>query len=276
MPAQPGQRPSIRIVSLVPSWTASIVDLGLEDELVGCTTFCSRPSRLRNKTTSIGGTKDANFAAIQALNPTHIISCEEENSSETLAQIEAELPKAHLIRTFPKSPEDSLQDLSRIAEALEAPAESLNTILDEIFRMREQLQRRVEHMPTEKYLYFIWRNPWMLAGNQSYISALLAEGRLSNLVITGSMLHERYPCLDPSSHKLDSNPWCLFSSEPYPFKSRHLDEFSQAYSTIRRGQCLKVNGQALSWYGSLLSEGYQEVIRIRDLITDLKTSEQPS
>ena len=47
-----------RIISLVPSQTELLVDLGLEKSIVGITKFCIHPSHLKEDKTIVGGTKN--------------------------------------------------------------------------------------------------------------------------------------------------------------------------------------------------------------------------
>ena len=74
--------PPKRIISLVPSQTELLVDLGLEDRIVGVTKFCVHPRDLREKKTIVGGTKNYRFEVIDSLQPDLIIGNKEENDKE--------------------------------------------------------------------------------------------------------------------------------------------------------------------------------------------------
>ncbi|MEO6819178.1 MAG: cobalamin-binding protein, partial [Ginsengibacter sp.] len=50
-----------RIISLVPSLTELLHDLGLEEEVIGITKFCVHPEVWFRTKTRIGGTKEVNF-----------------------------------------------------------------------------------------------------------------------------------------------------------------------------------------------------------------------
>lgn len=263
-----------RVISLVPSLTATLCDIGLERSLVGCTSYCSYPKNLRSSIPAVGGTKDASFAAIANLKPTHVITNTEENDGALIKRLERELPGTVVIETFPLNAADGIADLRRIAEILKAPADRLTACLTDIERARQGLEQVLEEFGRSQIpsVYLIWMNPWMAAGNQSYISSLLDEACLHNQLKTGSAMNERYPVIEPGLFPTEGISKCywLFSSEPFSFRQRHLDSFAKEWN-VPRNQCIKVDGQALSWHGSFLADGYRELARIRRTIA---TSEQ--
>ena len=71
-----------RIVSLCPSLTELVFDLGLGDELVGVTKFCVHPSEGVAAIEKVGGTKDPKVERIVGLEPTVVLLNEEENRVE--------------------------------------------------------------------------------------------------------------------------------------------------------------------------------------------------
>jgi iron complex transport system substrate-binding protein len=254
-------RQNIRIVSLVPSLTETLCDFGLQESVVGCTNYCISPKNLRKTSTSIGGTKDPDIQKIISLSPTHILINEEENTAQIRKEIKENLKfkNTHIIESFPKNAEDAI---------------SLVTELGNIFKCnhfaQEWSQKAYSFLEEAKkegnlkiaYVYFIWRKPWMVAGNKTYISAMLDIIGFQNQVITKEDLASRYPAIQESDPILKNSQILLFSSEPYPFKKRHVEEFLQI-SNLKQVQNLMVDGQNLSWYGTRTLKGLTYLLSLK-------------
>ena len=76
-----------RIVSLVPSQTELLYDLGLEENIVGITKFCVHPTHFKGIKTIVGGTKSVKTDKIKALQPDIIICNKEENTKEIAQEL---------------------------------------------------------------------------------------------------------------------------------------------------------------------------------------------
>ena len=61
------QKTPERIISLVPSQTELLVDLGLKSKLVGITKFCVHPQELRKEVAVVGGTKELHYDKNQSI-----------------------------------------------------------------------------------------------------------------------------------------------------------------------------------------------------------------
>ncbi len=227
----------MRIVSLVPSQTELLADLGLEEEVVGITKFCVHPADWFRTKTRVGGTKTVDIARVRSLQPNLIIANKEEN---TKADIEALTPFAPVW----------VSDIGNLAEALQM-IRSLGTICGKEERaeaIARQIEsgfgalRRAEGIRTA---YCIWRNPWMWAGGDTFINDLLARCGLQNV------LHQapRYPSTELSALQELKPELVLLSSEPYPFKDRHIAEVAAA---LPDAKVLLADGEMFSWYGSRL------------------------
>ena len=81
------EKTPLRIVSLVPSQTELLYDLGLEDNIVGITKFCVHPFHFKATKTIVGGTKTIKFDKIKALQPDIIICNKEENTKEIVEEL---------------------------------------------------------------------------------------------------------------------------------------------------------------------------------------------
>lgn len=264
--------PQYRIVSLVPSLTETLCDLGLTKSIIGCTSFCISPREITKSATIIGGTKNPDIAQILSLNPTHIVVNKEENTLGDIQKFETLASSKHfyLINTYPKTLEDSISLIKNLGDLFAKETEAstwIKTISKEYITLKQSEKL------TSQFLYFIWRNPWMVAGNQTYISQLLSLIGLNNLILTTEELEKRYPIFDCSAQHaiLMQADILLFSSEPFPFRQRHITEFLE---TSGRPQCrtLLVDGQNLSWYGTRSLKALQYLLRLQERILNLERS----
>ena len=224
-----------RIVSLVPSQTELLIDLGLKDHIVGITKFCVHPKHLRKEKTVIGGTKEVHFDKIKALQPDIILCNQEENTKEMVENL-ANLAPIHISEI--KTLEDNYQLIWDYAEIFQKQDIGLK-IINDIKSNQDDFQKHLQSKPKLKVAYLIWRDPWMTVGADTFIHHMLEVNNFKNVFAHLS----RYPEID--IHKLPDIDLLLLSSEPYPFKNKHLEEIPLPKEKIRF-----VNGEFFSWYGS--------------------------
>lgn len=224
-----------RIVSLVPSQTELLVDLGLRDKLVGITKFCVHPAGLKKEVQLIGGTKNVKIDLVKSLNPDLVIGNKEENSQTDIEALEKELP-TWMSDIF--NLEDALEMIRKIGE-ITGTSEKASEIISNIrvnFSSLESLKRT-----NKTVLYLIWKNPYIAAGPNTFIDSMLTTLGLEN-----AMKQERYPEVEMTG----LNPDLIFlSSEPYPFKEKHIEELQNRFP---ESQVVLVDGEFFSWYGSRL------------------------
>jgi ABC-type Fe3+-hydroxamate transport system substrate-binding protein len=235
------QKPK-RIVSLVPSQTELLYHFGLEEEVVGITKFCVHPEKWFRNKTRVGGTKSPHIDKIKKLEPDLIIANKEENRRE---DIEA------LGTTFPvyvsdiENLDDALQmitDLGALTGKTEAATALSKEITSRFNRLEDQVAgRRI------KTAYLIWQEPYMAAGNDTFIHDMMRRAGFDNVFsdwnrypeVVIEILHERgTECL-------------LLSSEPYPFKEKHIAALQTRLPGVK---ILLADGEMFSWYGSRLLE----------------------
>lgn len=255
----------MRIVSLVPSLTETICHFGLQEHLVGCTHYCTEPKSLRKTVPAVGGTKDANLSHILQLKPTHIIVNLEENTSALIQELKRRSSEYRfkLIETFLEDPEDNftlIQNLSEHFEFSVQGAEWIERQRSALYALRETMSLK----PPFTFAYFIWMNPWMVAGNRTYISKCLSLIGGQNVIETGTEPTERYPIVEPSDAVIQNADWLLFSSEPFPFKNRHIEKYLTESGLNQ--PTMKVDGQALSWYGSRFEKTLLELESLRVIL----------
>jgi ABC-type Fe3+-hydroxamate transport system substrate-binding protein len=226
-----------RIVSLVPSQTELLFDLGLGEKVVGITKFCVHPAEKIKSVPKVGGTKKFHFEAIHALQPDLILGNKEENYREGIEQLAAYYPVwISDICTLA----DALSMICKVGEFVGATdkAVPLATTIGDAFA------NLVPAFPV-RVAYFIWRNPWMVAGNHTFIDDLLNRCGLAN--VFGHL--PRYPAVSEVQIQ-EAQPDCLLlSSEPYPFAEKHRAELQQLCPGAK---VLLVDGEMFSWYGSRL------------------------
>src|SRR5690606_29150496 len=196
-----------RIISLVPSQTELLVDLGLEDNIVGITKFCVHPHHLLKAKTVVGGTKKVDFDKIKNLRPDIIICNKEENTREMVLELEKTAP---VWVTDIRSVEDCMEMISSFGKLFQKESQSVrlckvirNNLID--------FQKFISDKPVKKTAYLIWKNPYMAAGNNTFINHLLEINHFENIFSD----KESYP--EITVEELKAAGLILLSSEPYPF-----------------------------------------------------------
>lgn len=226
----------MRIISLVPSLTELLIDLGLIDQLVGRTKFCIHPKEIITSIPKIGGTKNARIKDILNLKPDLVIANKEEN---TKSDIEALQPftKVHVtnIATF----EDALAAITEIGILTDRVEESKN-ITSKIESEFAKLQRT---STPKTACYLIWNDPMMTVGKDTYIHDMLCKCGLINVFESTT----RYPTISVSAIREKNPDLILLSSEPFPFKQMHVESYKQ---TFPESKVILVDGEYFSWYGS--------------------------
>jgi len=235
----------LRIISLVPSQTELLFDLGLGHCIIGVTKFCIHPAVLVKDKIKVGGTKKLHIDLIRSLKPDLIIGNKEENER---SQIET------LIEEFPVW----MSDITNLQEALDMIIGiGLITKTEDNARAitLEIAQRFDSLLPVAKPLrvtYLIWQEPYMVAGQGTFINNMLQRCGFINAIE-----QERYPNVTADDLQRANPDMILLSSEPYPFKQKHIAEFT---AMIPKARVILVDGEMFSWYGSrmLLAARYFE------------------
>jgi len=231
-----------RIVSLVPSITELLAYLALDKEVLGITKFCEFPEEWYRTKVRVGGTKNPDFKAIELLNPDLIIGNKEENTQEMLLKLKTRFPVW-------------ISDVKTLVQAVQM-IEALGALTRRSMMALELSQQIVRSFgqlepirPARRCLYFIWRNPYMVAGSHTFIDAMLSHCGFEN---AAAKLVGRYPELDEEQIRRLAPELVLLSSEPYPFRNPHVAELKALLPNSCR--CMLVNGTYFSWYGSRLAE----------------------
>ncbi|MEQ8660721.1 MAG: helical backbone metal receptor [Gammaproteobacteria bacterium] len=248
-----------RIVSLVPSVTELLFALGLGPQVVGRTGFCIHPRASVRRVPKLGGTKDVDLAGVRALAPSHVIVNIDENERPTYEALRTFVP--HVIVTHPNAPEDNrtLYDLLGGVFGREDEAAALGRALDERLA---RLRARCAGRPPQRVIYLIWRGPWMTVSRDTYIARMLD---LVNWQTEPAAAAQRYPALEDADFSALAPDLCLLSSEPYPFRAKHLAEVRRLCGS--GVEVRLVDGEMLSWYGSRAIAGLDYLARLADACT---------
>jgi len=242
-----------RIVSLVPSITELLVDLGLEEHIVGVTKFCVHPEHLRKNTTIIGGTKNLRLEVIRQLLPDLILANKEENVRE---QVEALAAEFKVYTSDISNFDDALSMIKTVGELTDRlpEAEALITQINQAKSRFEAVKpNNSKHYRT---LYLIWQKPWMSVGGDTYISNMMQIAGFENVCRD----RQRYPELSDAVIQSLAPEVILLSSEPFPFTEKHI---SGLQKLLPEAAILLADGEMFSWYGSRLLQAFDYFTSLR-------------
>jgi ABC-type Fe3+-hydroxamate transport system substrate-binding protein len=230
--------PPQRIISLVPSQTELLFDLGLDEEVIGITKFCIHPKEKFKSKTKVGGTKKLNLEKIRALKPDLIIGNKEENERSQMEELMNEFP-VWMSDIFVL--EDAFEMIKQVG-IVTGHAQEAELIVSNIRNGFEDLQSvRADNL---KAAYFIWKDPYMLAAKETFIDNVLTKAGFDN-----SLTINRYPAMSLEELAVLCPEVIFLSSEPYPFKDEHVQEMKVKFPDSK---VMIVDGELFSWYGSRL------------------------
>lgn len=237
----------MKVISLVPSITEALFDLGLtENEVIGRTKFCIHPYEKIKNVEIIGGTKNINIEKIKSLQPDLIIANKEENVKD---QVEALMEDFKVMVTHVETVEDNYYLVKNLGNIFhqEEKAKAYN------LKIYEVLNQTKINSPI-KAAYLIWKNPYMTIGSDTFIHHILTETGFENSFKDKT----RYP--EITVEDLVETDIIMLSSEPFPFKEKHIDELKAFYPEKK---IMIVDGEAFSWYGTHIAkcgEYFKELI----------------
>ena len=229
-----------RIVSVVPSQTELLADLDLEEEVVGITKFCIHPDKWFRNKKRVGGTKDLNLDIIRSLKPDLILANKEENTREQLEALQNDFPVW-------------ISDIQKLEDAL-MMIHSVGVLTNKEYNaalLAEEITNNFAKLPPthnlKKAVYLIWHQPMMIAGGDTFINDMLKYAEFENVAAS----RKRYPVLTNEEVNSLHPQYILLSSEPFPFKEKHLVEYAALFP---EAEIMLVDGEFFSWYGSRLKD----------------------
>jgi iron complex transport system substrate-binding protein len=240
----------LRIISLVPSQTELLCDLGLEERIIGITKFCVHPYHLKSTKKIVGGTKKVHYEKIRLLQPDVIICNKEENTPEIVAELRKICPVwvTNIITI-----EDNFQMITDFGQLFNCRTEAQKWN-DKLAFALSDFQTFVKDKLEQKVAYFIWKDPFMVVGSDNFINELLKLNRLKNVYDDNSEVSGRYPEIELKKMRLQGDPDLVFlSSEPFPFSEDHAFEIGRH---THHAKTVFVDGEMFSWYGSRLLKAF--------------------
>lgn len=237
--------PPARIISIVPSQTELLFDLGLDKEVVGITKFCVHPDTWFRQKKKVGGTKNLHLDIISELHPDLIIANKEENEKGQLEILMKDYPVwVSDIHTL----EDALAMIRSVGDITNREEQAERIAHHIRFRFQQLRGYHQQSGASSKKLrsaYFIWKNPWMVAGKDTFIDDMLQRCGLENCF--GHL--SRYPQIELNQLETSHCQLVLLSSEPFPFKEKHAEEIRVRFPEMK---IIFADGEMFSWYGSRL------------------------
>ncbi|MBG6061134.1 ABC-type Fe3+-hydroxamate transport system substrate-binding protein [Flavobacterium sp. CG_9.1] len=235
-----------RIISLVPSQTELLYDLGLEDKIIGITKFCVHPYHFKSTKKSVGGTKKVHFEKIRLLQPDIIICNKEENTLEMVEQLRKICP---VWVTNIVTIEDNFQMITDFGQLFNCRTEAQKWN-DKLAFAWSDFKNYIKDKEIKKVAYFIWKKPFMVAGSDNFINELLKLNHFENIYQNKG----RYPEIELKKMRLEGDPDLVFlSSEPYPFAEEDAFEIGRH---THHAKTVFVDGEMFSWYGSRLLKAF--------------------
>lgn len=228
----------MKVISLVPSITEALFDLGLTDnEIIGRTKFCIHPEEKVKNIEIIGGTKNLNIEKIKSLKPDLILANKEENVKE---QVESLKEDFKVIVYNTETIEDNYYLVKNLGLLFnkEERAQAFNLKVYEVLH-------QTKLKSSLKAAYLIWKNPYMTVGSDTFIHNVLSEIGFENIFRNTT----RYPEIQVED--LAEAEVIMLSSEPFPFKEKHIAELKEFYPDKK---IMIVDGEAFSWYGTHIAK----------------------
>lgn len=253
----------MRIISLCPSLTELVFDLGAGEAVVGRTRYCIEPKGVVEAVPALGGTKNPKIQEIVRLAPDFVLLNEEENRRE---DAEALAEAGLVCRSYlPQTVEETAAMVRDIGVAV-GRTEAGERIAGEIEARAAAAREAAERGPEVSWAYLIWRKPWMAAGGDTFVDALLTLPGGRNVF---GAHEERYPAVTAEDLRAADPQRIWLSSEPFPFEAKHIDELVIA-TGLPPSRFRLVDGQDLSWHGSRTRRGIDYAL---ELLEEVRPSE---
>lgn len=253
------EKPPVRIISLVPSLTELLFDLGLEDRIVGITKFCVHPYHLKSTKEKIGGTKKVHVEKIRLLQPDIIIANKEENTQEIVESLQGIAP---VYVTDINTINDALHVIAEFGKLFAVRTQS-QLLTDKIEHARADFARFMVGRPWQRSAYFIWKEPYMVAGKGTFIDEMLQLNHFSNIY---EAREERYPEVIAQKMRIQGDPEVIFlPSEPYPFKDEDAFELGRF---THHAKTVFADGEMFSWYGSRIIKAFGYFKELQERTTE--------
>jgi ABC-type Fe3+-hydroxamate transport system substrate-binding protein len=239
-----------RIVSLVPSHTESLHDLGLAEKIVGRTRFCIHPSPWVDSVPIVGGTKDARSQKILDLRPDLVVADKDENPKALVEALQA--AGVDVLWSAIDTVEDAARFLEVLGERAGAPDAGRT------WATRIRLGATPPSADAVPVFCPIWHGPWMTFNRSSYCDAMLAASGMRN--VFGDRPGAKYFEVHEGDAELARAAWTLLPSEPFPFHAQRAKVDTSGLGACGRPERVRlIDGEALTWFGTRTVAGLEEL-----------------
>ncbi len=257
-----------RIVSLVPSLTEALFELGLGERVVGVTDWCVHPADAVATLPKVGGTKDTDVAAVCALAPDLVLANHEENTRRTVDKLRAAGLAVWV--TYPRTVHEGAALLAQLAD-LGADPHTRERVVAPVQAALEEANAALGGRGVCVFCP-IWRDPWMTVGADTYIHDLLELcGGRNPFAAHGD---RRYPRIELEDVVAAAPEVVLLPDEPYRFTAADAEELAALpIPAARDGRIHLVDGTLVSWYGPRIARAIR---RVRSLLAHIPSADLPS
>ncbi len=249
-------KPPERVVSLVPSVTYLLHHLALENNIIGITQFCKLPKHYKKDKTLIGGTKEVKLNRVEALKPDLFILSKEENTKE-LAENLSQIAPVFVSDVY--NCQSNIELIRTLGIVFQKTSDA-DKLLDRISLEKQRIIKRNQGKQL-KTLYFIWQNPWMSVGRDTFINQMMQLAGFDNILAN----QKRYPTVDLSKINPNDVDVILLSSEPFPFKEKHKTALQKQFPNTK---ILLVKGEPFTWFGAYPKEAFSYFTQLQKELTN--------
>jgi len=244
-----------RIVSLVPSLSETVCELGVACRLVGITRYCVAPEEQLRFVPKVGGTKNPDLERIAALEPDLVLVNGEENRAEDIEWLRQRLP---VHASMPCSVPEAAQVVKELGARLDLVDEAEAVLLEIEAQIIRSDVMNLDREPVRVF-YPIWKQPWIGVNRRTYVHDVLDRAGAVNVCADREA---RYPVVaerDLADLKPDL---VLLPSEPFAFSSEHRRALLESQPFGRDVPVLMVDGKNFCWHGSRSGRGLASVANL--------------
>jgi iron complex transport system substrate-binding protein len=288
----PEVKPPRRVVSLVPSLTESLFDLGFGDTIASITDYCIYPENETAGLPRVGGPKNPNIEQIAALQPDLIFANREENTPQTVQQLEQAGLKVRL--SFPQDVAQALDVLWELASLYGergGPGSTAHMLIKTLSSAAEAQLAAAMDAPRLRFFCPIWQDRlasgerwWMTFNRSTYAHSVLELVGGENVFAARERLYPleadlglrppdpaasqgrdtRYPRVTQEEILSAKPEVILLPSEPYDYNEQHLDELRGLFAStpaVQAGRIYRIDGSLITWHGTRLGLALEQLPR---------------
>ena len=244
-----------RVVSLVPSLTETVCDLGVACRLVGITRYCAEPEELLRFVPRVGGTKNPDLEKIVSLQPDLLLANGEENREEDIAWLKCRVP---VYETMPKTVPEAAAVVREVGRRLAVDHETEAVLLEIEAELTRAEIACLERDPIRVF-YPIWKQPWIGVNQDTYIHDVLVRTGAVNVCASRE---SRYPVVAEKDLGTLKPDLVLLPSEPFAFTQEHRTRLLEERCFGAQVPVVMVDGKNFCWHGSRSGRGLGRVCEL--------------